>query len=68
VVLLPISWRFLVTAGEQLLHPDVASTHFWDALALLLLNTAQPVFAGWLWLRERARRSLRKPPSHVRMS
>jgi hypothetical protein len=62
-VLLPISWRFLVTAGEQLLHPDPTSVLFWDALALLLLNFAQPAFAGWLWLRERTRRT-RRPGRH----
>ena len=42
VVLLPISWRFLVTALGQLAHPDLASGLFWDALGLLLLNVAQP--------------------------
>jgi hypothetical protein len=56
VVLLPISWRFLVTALGQLAHPDLASSRFWDALGLLLLNLAQPVFAGLLWVRGRARR------------
>ena len=55
VVLLPISWRFLVTALGQLAHPDLASGLFWDALGLLLLNVAQPVFAGVLWLRGRSR-------------
>jgi hypothetical protein len=56
VVLLPISLRFLVTAGGQLLHPNVTSGLFWDALGLLLVNIAQPAIAGLLWVRERARR------------
>jgi len=59
VVLLPISWRFLVTALGQLAHPDLTSSHFWDALLLLVLNTAQPAIAGLLWLRERAQRGPR---------
>jgi hypothetical protein len=59
VVLLPISWRFLVTALGQLAHPDLASGLFWDALGLLLLNVAQPLFAGLLWVRGRSRRRSR---------
>jgi len=55
VVLLPISWRFVDTAVGRLLHPDLTSGRFWDALGLLALNTAQPAIAGLLWLRERAR-------------
>lgn len=56
VVLLPISWRFAVTALGQLAHLDPASRLFWDALGLLVLNTAQPAVAGLIWLRERAQR------------
>jgi hypothetical protein len=70
VVLLPISWRFLVTALGQVAHPDLTSSHFWDALLLLLLNAAQPAVAGLLWLRERARRprpGRHRAPTRTRM-
>jgi hypothetical protein len=56
IVLLPISWRFATTAGGELAQLNPASVLFWDALGLLVLNTAQPAIAGFLWLRERARR------------
>ncbi len=59
LVLLPVSWRFLESAATQLLHPNLGSVHFWDALGLLLLNAAQPAAAALLWLRERAVRSVR---------
>lgn len=54
-VLLPISWRFLATAVGRILHPDLSSGPFYDAVLLLLLNLAQPATTGALWLRERLR-------------
>ena len=53
LVLLPISWRFLEAAVTTVARPDVASSHFWDATGLLLLNVAQPAVAGLLRLRDR---------------
>ncbi len=79
-VLLPISWRFLATAVSRILHPDLSSGPFYDAVLLLLLNLAQPAAAGALWLSERlraerrpgkrslspaSRRSPSRPPSAI---
>jgi hypothetical protein len=61
VVLLPITLRFVAAAAGQLVHPDLTSPHFYDAILLLVLNTAQPVVAGLLWLNERRLRALRRP-------
>ncbi|MGQ0481582.1 MAG: hypothetical protein ACT4O0_11230 [Pseudonocardia sp.] len=53
VVVVPVMWRFFSTALSALFGGDVESAHFWDAAILLLLNTAEPLLAGVLKLRDR---------------
>jgi hypothetical protein len=54
LVMIPLAWTFLSTAVRRaLLGQASSSAEFWDSAILLVINGAQLVVAGVLFLRER---------------